>query len=238
MCMHLIFWLETLQFSLSSQKKNIIQLIWEWTNSPSNRSIFQYFHNIKKLHFLLHYDIMVPLQDLKIQIAKVTFIFLSSQHQMSPLVHFASAHWTNKFVPLWCHLPIKIILRTEEGTNFTFEKVRIAPSWSFILMLPMPSTFIFSSFPNLKWSNSPSVFKVSNISWSLQMCFEAVEFITYFVLATSSFIVKNTSSSSSTLFTTLAWELVPLWGIYFLYPCIRRFLQGLEIKKKNLNFKF
>ena len=104
-CMHLIFWLETLQFSPSSQKKNILQSIWKWTNSPSNESISQHFYNIRKLHFLLHFVIIVPLQGLSIQIAKVTFIFLFSQHQVSPLVHLASSLWTNLFVPSWCLLP-------------------------------------------------------------------------------------------------------------------------------------
>ena len=56
-----LFWLETLQFSSSSQKRNILWSIWKWLNSPSIRSIFQHFYSIKKLHFLLHFAIMVPL---------------------------------------------------------------------------------------------------------------------------------------------------------------------------------
>ena len=103
--MHLIFWLETLQFSPSSQKRNIIWSIWKWTNFPSNGSLSKHFYNIRKLHFLLHFAIMLPLQGLSIQIVKVIFIFLSSQHQVSPLVHLASPLWTNILVPLWCHLP-------------------------------------------------------------------------------------------------------------------------------------
>ena len=103
---------------------------------------------------------------------------------------------------------IEIILTTTEDTNLAFEKVQIAPLWSFILTLHMPSTLNFPTFPNLKWSNSLSILKVLNISRSLQMCFEAAESITHFILATSLF-AQNTSSSSLTLFTTLAWELVP-----------------------------
>jgi len=103
--MHLIFWLGTLQFSPSSQKRNIFRSIWKWANSPSNRSISQHFYNIRKLHFLLHFIVMVPLQGLSIQITKVTFIFLFPQHQVSPLVHLAFPFWTTILVPLWCHLP-------------------------------------------------------------------------------------------------------------------------------------
>ena len=83
----LSFSLETLQFSPSSQKRNILRSIWKWTNSSSNGSISQHFYNIRKLHFLLHFAIMVSLQGLSIQITKVTFIFLSLQYQVSPLVH-------------------------------------------------------------------------------------------------------------------------------------------------------
>ena len=102
--------------------------------------------------------------------------------------------------------PIEMILTAAEDTNLTFKKVWITLSWSFILM---PSTFIFPPFANLKLSNSLSIFKVSNISWYLQMCFKAAEFITHFVLATSSFVAKRICHLHLQHFLLYTWVLAP-----------------------------